>query len=200
MRVILGSASPRRTEILDQAGIEHEVVASGCEETVTKTIPSEVVSELAEIKAEDVWSRVTHRENAALLPDEEILVLAADTIVAVDDVIYGKPADRQDAIRMLKNLSGRTHRVYTGVAVIARDKKLSFVSGTDVSVYDLDDKEIEEYADSGEPMDKAGAYAIQGRFAKYIREIKGEYNNVVGLPIARILYELKKAGIQTEGN
>ncbi|MBR5361374.1 MAG: Maf family protein, partial [Lachnospiraceae bacterium] len=92
--------------------------------------------------------------------------------------------------------SGRTHQVYTGVAVITKDKKLSFVSCTDVTVYDIDDKDIEAYADSGEPMDKAGAYAIQGSFAKYIKEIKGEYNNVVGLPIARIIYELRRAGIE----
>ena len=115
--------------------------------------------------------------------------------LAFSDTIYGKPSDRDDAVRMLKNLSGRTHQVYTGVTVITGDIKITFHDRTDVSVYEVSDESIEKYVDSGEPMDKAGAYAIQGGFARYIKEIKGEYNNVVGFPIARTLFELRKTGI-----
>lgn len=200
MKVILGSASPRRRDILTQAGIEHEIIVSDIEETVTKTDPAEVVRELSLQKAEDVWDKavkryVTGEDGANSLNEDDILVIGADTIVAVDGVIYGKPEDRQDAIRMLGNLSGRTHQVYTGVTVINGERRITFAASTDVSVYEVSDKEIERYTDTGEPMDKAGAYAIQGGFAKYIKEIRGEYNNVVGFPVARLIYELKKLGI-----
>ena len=199
MRVILGSASPRRREILTQAGIEYEVVVSDCEEVITKTLPEEIVSELSEAKAEDVWNKVTGDRAAGCGEEEELLVIGADTIVAYGDEVYGKPADRDDAIRMLRNLSGQVHQVYTGVTVITKNRRLTFAACTDVSVYDIDDTDIEEYVDSGEPMDKAGAYAIQGGFAKYIKEIRGEYNNVVGFPIARTLHELKMAHIKVRG-
>ncbi len=195
MKVILGSASPRRKEILSRAGIEYDVVVSDCEEIIKKTLPSEVVSELSEAKAEDVWRKVTSAEYRYSGEEDELLVIGADTVVAHENEIYCKPLDRDDAVRMLKNISGCTHQVFTGVTVITSNKRLTFVSCTDVSVYDINDKEIEAYVDSGEPMDKAGAYAIQGGFAKYIREIKGEYNNVVGFPIARTLHELKAIGI-----
>ena len=195
MKVILGSASPRRKEILSQAGIEYDVVVSDCEEGITGTLPSEVVSGLSEAKAEDVWRKVISEEDKYKGMEDELLVIGADTVVAYGDEIYGKPHNADDAVRMLKNLSGHVHQVYTGVTVITCDKRITFVSCTDVSVYDMDDKEIKAYVDSGEPMDKAGAYAIQGGFARYIREIKGEYNNVVGFPIARTLQELKQVGI-----
>ena len=192
MKVILGSASPRRREILTGAGIDHEVIVSDCEEVITKKIPGEVVEELSRQKAEDVWKKACDRYRNDI---GDLLVIGADTVVAFSDTIYGKPSDREDAIRMLKNLSGRTHQVYTGVTVITLYKKITFSDRTDVSVYEVDDENITGYVDSGEPMDKAGAYAIQGGFAKFIKEIKGEYNNVVGFPIARTLYELRKVGI-----
>ncbi len=200
MKVILGSASPRRRDILTRAGIEYEVIVSDVEEAVSKTDPAEVVEELSGQKAEDVWDKAVKlysakQDDINAYSEDELLVIGADTIVALDGVIYGKPKDRQDAIRMLKNLSGRTHQVYTGVTVINGGRRISFAAATDVSVYEVSDKEIERYVDSGEPMDKAGAYAIQGGFARYIKEIRGEYNNVVGFPIARLIYELKKLGI-----
>lgn len=179
-------------EILNQAGIAHEVIVSDCEEAVTKRIPSEVVEELSRQKAEDVWKKVCEKYKDER---DDLLVIGADTVVAFSDTIYGKPSDRDDAVRMLKNLSGRTHQVYTGVTVITGDIKITFHDRTDVSVYEVSDESIEKYVDSGEPMDKAGAYAIQGGFARYIKEIKGEYNNVVGFPIARTLFELRKTGI-----
>ena len=191
MRVVLGSASPRRREILTQAGIDYEVIVSDCEEVITKSIPEEVVCELSLQKAEDVRDKVLKKYGNT----DDCLVIGADTVVAFEDTIYGKPADREDAIRMLGSLSGRTHQVYTGVTLITKEKRITFAACTDVSVYDVSDDEIERYVDSGEPMDKAGAYAIQGGFARYIKGINGEYNNVVGFPVARTLYELKKAGI-----
>ena len=191
MKIILGSASPRRREILEQAGLNFEIIVSDCDEVITKTVPSEIVSELSGQKADDVWDKAVSR-----YPDtDDMMVIGADTIVAFNDVVYGKPVDREDAIRMLKSLSGRTHQVYTGVTVITRDKRFGFVSCTDVTMYEVSDEEIEAYVDSGEPMDKAGAYAIQGGYAKYIKGIDGEYNNVVGFPIARMMYELKAEGI-----
>lgn len=200
MKVILGSASPRRRDILTRAGIEYEVIVSDVEEAVSKTDPVEVVEELSGQKAEDVWDKAVklysaNQDDINAYSEDELLVIGADTIVALDGVIYGKPKDRQDAIRMLNNLSGRTHQVYTGVTVIIGGRRISFAAATDVSVYEVSDKEIERYVDSGEPMDKAGAYAIQGGFARYIKEIRGEYNNVVGFPIARLIYELKRLGI-----
>ena len=200
MKVILGSASPRRRDILTRAGIEYEVIVSDVEEALSRTDPVEVVEELSGQKAEDVWDKAVKlycakQDDINSYSEDELLVIGADTIVALDGVIYGKPKDRQDAIRMLKNLSGRTHQVYTGVTVINGGRRISFAAATDVSVYEVSDKEIERYVDSGEPMDKAGAYAIQGGFARYIKEIRGEYNNVVGFPIARLIYELKKLGI-----
>ena len=191
MKVILGSASPRRKEILSQAEIEYEIIVSDCEEVITKTMPEEVVKELSEQKAEDVLTKAVGKYGDR----EDILVIGADTLVAFEDSIYGKPKDRDDAVRMLKSLSGHVHQVYTGVTLIRGNKRITFVDSTDVSVYDVSDDEIERYVDSGEPMDKAGAYAIQGGFARYIKGIHGEYNNVVGFPIARTIYELKKAGI-----
>ena len=191
MKVILASASPRRKEILTQAGIEYEVIASDRDEVTTKNRPEEVVKELALQKAEDVMKKASGKYGN----DKDILVIGADTVVAFEGSIYGKPKDRDDAVRMLKSLSGHIHQVYTGVALITDGGKTVFADCTDVSVYDVSDAEIERYVDSGEPMDKAGAYAIQGGFARYIKGIHGEYNNVVGFPIARTLYELKKAGI-----
>lgn len=191
MKVILGSASPRRREILTQAGIDFDIIVSDCEEVITKKIPGEVVEELSLQKAEDVRNKVLEKYGSA----DDFLVIGADTVVAFGNTIYGKPADRDDAIRMLKSLSGRIHQVYTGVTVIWGKKRITFSDCTDVSVYEVSDDEIAGYVNSGEPMDKAGAYAIQGGFARYIKEIRGEYNNVVGFPIARTLYELKKVGV-----
>ena len=192
MRVILGSASPRRRDILAQAGIEHEVIVSDCDEAVSEDKPEEVVKAISVKKAEDVWDKACRKYG----DEDDMLIIGADTIVAVDDVIFGKPADRDDAVRMIGCLSGRTHQVYTGVTVITKEKKMTFSSCTDVSVYELTEDEIRGYVNTGEPMDKAGAYAIQGGFARYIRSINGEYNNVVGFPVAMFIHELKKEGIR----
>lgn len=190
MRVVLASASPRRKELLEQAGISFEILPAVGEEKITKENPAEVVMELALEKAKEV---------AGKLAAEELLVLGADTVVAYGGAILGKPRDEADAVRMLSALSGSTHSVFTGTALICRTKgterSLNFYEETRVTMYPMSPEEIQSYVRSGEPMDKAGAYGIQGRCAVFIEKIAGDYNNVVGLPIARIYQEMKKLGI-----
>lgn len=178
-KMILASASPRRRELLEQAGIPFEVMVSHAQETITKEEPGEIVEGLSRCKAGAV---------AAIYPDRT--VLGADTIVVLDGEILGKPQDGQDARRMLAALQGRTHQVYTGVTLMRGERIHSFHEKTDVGVYPMTEEEIEAYVQSGDCMDKAGGYGIQGRFAIHIRGINGDYNNVVGLPIGRLWQEL----------
>lgn len=181
MRIILASGSPRRKDILTEAGLEFEIIKSDKEEIITRTKPDEVVIELSKQKAQDVCSKV----NAS----DDYMIIAADTVVSLDDKILCKPKDRDDAYNMILSISGRTHIVYTGVTIIAskngNSKTVSFEAHTSVSVRNMQDGEINAYIDTDEPYDKAGAYAIQGKFAKFIDKIEGEYNNVVGFPIAK---------------
>ena len=187
MKYILASASPRRRELLTQAGIEYTVIPSKVEEKISKTIPSDVVMELALLKAEDVFDR--HG-------DEDCTVIGADTVVVYRNEILGKPGDEEEACDMLSMLSDRTHQVYTGVALVSMEngqkKVRTFYERTDVTFYPVSRGEIAAYAATGDPLDKAGAYGIQGPFAVHIRGIEGDYNNVVGLPIAKLYQELKK--------
>ncbi|MBO5165502.1 MAG: septum formation protein Maf [Lachnospiraceae bacterium] len=204
-KVILASASPRRKELLKQIGIEFEVCVSTCEEKITKTIPAEVVCELSAQKALDVWQKVkvdskvavsdaTGQQNVA--DKQSPIVIGADTVVAYDGKILGKPADKEDAVRMLSMLSGNTHEVYTGVtfcyAESGTEKVHTFYERTAVTFYPMSWEEIVNYVASGDPMDKAGAYGIQGSFAAYVKGIEGDYNNVVGLPIGRLYQEIKE--------
>lgn len=185
-RVILASASPRRLELLRQVGIEPVVEPSHVEEIVTGTMPAEVVMELSRQKAADV---------AGNHMAEPVVVIGADTVVAVDGRILGKPKNREDAVRMIGLLQGREHQVYTGVTMIftgPEKKQIMFAEETHVQVFSMDRTRIESYVDTGEPMDKAGAYGIQGRFAAWVKGISGDYNNVVGLPVARICQELDR--------
>ena len=178
-KIILASASPRRRELLEQAGISFEVIVSDAEEIITKVIPGEIVEELSCCKAQVV---------AAVHPEQ--IVLGSDTVVVQNGEILGKPKDEADARRMLLELQGNTHQVYTGVTLIRGDKKVSFHEYADVKVYPMTMEEIENYIATGEPMDKAGAYGIQGRFGIFVEGIKGDYNTIVGLPIARVYHEL----------
>lgn len=200
--VILASGSPRRKELLALTGVSYEIVTSDCDETPTKVNPEDIVMELSLRKGEDVYEKVV--KDGRLDPKEENLLVAADTLVFLNDKRLGKPGTEENAIKMLKELSGKVHSVLTGVCLIytnkGEKKTVSFFEKTDVSVYELTEKEIEEYAASGEPLDKAGAYAIQGLFAKYIKEIKGEYSNVVGLPIGRLYHEMVKICFLKEEN
>lgn len=210
MKTILASASPRRRELLKQMGITFEVRPAKGEEVITKTVPEEVVQELAYQKAYEVAQAILQEaEEKKEVEQESVRVIGADTIVVYQDAICGKPADQADASRMLQMLQGNTHQVYTGVCVIdlfAQDGEVAsnemvnkdgmkihvFAEKTDVTMYPVSDKEIQEYIETGECMDKAGAYAIQGISAKFIRGIKGDYYNVVGLPMARLYQECYK--------
>ena len=194
LRIVLASASPRRKELLAQVGLEFDILVSDCEEITTKNKPSEVVEELSYLKAADVRKKL----GAA---GERLLVIGSDTVVALDDVIMGKPKDKEAAFRMLKALQGREHSVITGVTMIfaepdGEDRTIVFSKETKVWFYKMNDDEIRAYIDTDEPMDKAGAYAIQGRCAAYIERIEGDYNTVVGLPVAeicKVLREYKEA-------
>lgn len=209
-QIILASASPRRRELLEQIGLNFEICPAKGEEIITKEVPEEVVMELASQKAREVAGMVKayEEDHAELMTPQDILVIGADTVVAcgaegaVGDrqSILGKPRDEEDAFRMLSGLQGKVHSVYTGVSLIFLDAsgkagEHTFYEKTDVTMRAMDEEEIRRYIATGEPMDKAGAYGIQGKCAIYIDKIDGDYNNVVGLPVAAIYRELKKLGI-----
>lgn len=186
--VILASASPRRSELLKRTGIVPEVIPSDVDENVWTADPAELVLELSERKCTDVAMRLLASQTE--IPDKTV-VIGADTVVASGGRILGKPSDEEDAFRMLRNLSGRLHEVLTGVFMIfLKSGKIvrteSFAETTRVKVVDLSDEEIRDYIATGEPMDKAGAYGIQGLFSRYVEGIEGDYSNVVGLPVCRI--------------
>ena len=185
--VVLASASPRRNELLLQIGIQPEIVVSHVVERVTSSVPSEVVMELASQKAADVAAGRKAGET----------VIGSDTVVAIDGKLLGKPKNHEAAREMIGMLSGRVHQVYTGVCVILKGEDGNvcsrvFFDKTDVEVYPLTEEEIFQYAMSEEPMDKAGAYGVQGFFARYIKGLKGSYANVMGLPVSRLYQELKE--------
>lgn len=189
-KIILASGSPRRKELLLQIGIVPEIIVSHVEEKITSDVPAEVVMSLAEQKAVDV---------AKEMP-EGTVTLGSDTVVAADGKILGKPKSHEEAYEMIRCLAGRSHQVYTGVCIVKKgpegeaDTVVSFYDETDVNVSPMTEKEIREYADSEEPMDKAGSYAVQGFFARYIDGLKGSYANVMGLPVHLVYQKLKKLG------
>lgn len=192
-KIILASASPRRKELLERAEVEFEVRPGNGEEIISASVPEDVVKELSVQKA-----------RAAVFPAEEgTVILGADTIVSFGDRILGKPSDEEDAVRTLLMLQGNTHQVYTGVTILEYRKGIwhehTFAELTDVTFYPVEETEIREYVRSGEPMDKAGSYGIQGRFGVYLKGIRGDYTNVVGLPVGRLFYEAKKLGIILRG-
>lgn len=198
MRVVLASASPRRKELLKRAGVAFEVLPATGEEIITGENPPEVVMELAFKKAKEVAGKLAAKDGG------ELLILGADTVVTYDGVVLGKPRDEADAVRMLSVLSGSTHSVFTGVALIYQakgtERVLNFYQETRVTMYPMSPGEIQAYVRSGEPMDKAGAYGIQGRGTVFIEKIAGDYNNVVGLPMARVYQEMKKLGVAISEN
>ncbi|MEO8737125.1 MAG: Maf family protein [Edaphobacter sp.] len=189
--LILASASPRRRELLTQAALTFTVESADLNEA---RLPDEAaaafVQRLAIEKAQAIWAR--HR--TADSPGDPLIVLGADTAVVSDGHILGKPADAADARRMLQLLSGRTHAVLTGLAAVTRKRSISDVEITQVAFNVLTDAEIDDYIATGESLDKAGAYAIQGYAARWIPRIEGCYFNVVGLPIARTIALLAEAG------
>ena len=187
MQMILASASPRRRELLSALGLEFEVCpAIGEEHPVPGLSGGETAKRLSRAKCLEV----------AAGADGEDVVIAADTVVCLDDEILGKPADEQDAERMLKALSGRDHRVFTGVTVARGGRVLSDYEETAVHFRPLTEREIAAYIATGEPMDKAGAYGIQGRAALFVRGIEGDYFNVMGLPLCKLGQMLKELGVE----
>lgn len=175
--LILASTSPRRTQLLSMLGLEHTVIPPGCDETLPPGCPpAEAVRLLAIRKAETV---------AAARPPED-RVIAADTIVYLDGVTLGKPAGRPEAFKMLKTLSGRTHEVYTGLAVCHNGATKAGVTITLVTFRTLSDKEISDYINTGTPMDKAGAYGVQDRGALFVSHIEGDFFSVMGLPLCAL--------------
>lgn len=190
-KIILASGSPRRRELLEQIGIPFEVMTSNADEITDAEEPEKIVKELSEMKAQAVFDECIKKGGKYL----NAVVIGADTIVYHDGRVLGKPKTREEAKKMIYSLSGKEHCVYTGVTILGCGQPVSFAEKTVVFVYDMSEEEIETYVSTGEPMDKAGAYGIQGRFAAYVSSINGDYNNVVGLPVSRVYKELRKAGV-----
>ncbi len=184
-KLILASASPRRKELLALTGLAYEVRPTDLEEVIGTDEPSEAVRELSRQKARGALEQAETGD----------VVIGADTVVVLDGKILGKPGDREEAFSMLKAIQGRSHEVYTGVTVVQKGKEQeasTFSERTLVHVLPMEEEEIRAYIATGEPMDKAGAYGIQGRFAVYVDGIEGDYQNVVGLPVSRLWQVLKK--------
>ena len=194
MPLVLASASPRRQELLRNAGIEFVVRAANIPEI---RLPSESPKKFAERMAREKASAIWNDAGSAhplqkMQKSGATIVLGADTVVAVEDQVLGKPRDSEDAVRMLRLLSGRKHSVITGVCLLGDGFEDVRSETTPVHFSELREPEIRSYVDSGEPMDKAGAYAIQGLASRWISKIEGDYNNVVGLPVDLVLRMLRE--------
>lgn len=186
-KIILASASPRREELMRQIGLDFSIQVAKGEEITTKTKPDEIVQELSYQKAKEVFEA----------GNKDKVVVGADTMVAAEGKILGKPQNAENCKEMLKLIQNRVHQVYTGVTIMwtsedGNTKSSTFVSETKVYLTSISDGEIDKYMETGEPFDKAGGYGIQGIFAKFVDRIEGDYNNVVGLPISRLYQELRK--------
>lgn len=185
-RFIVASASPRRKELLSNLGFDFEVIPSDADETLPEDISaSEAVEELSKRKAQSVFEENT-----------DAVVLGCDTVVALDGKILGKPSDEKDAEEMLRTLSGRTHQVFSGVTIMDKTKSKTFVSVSDVEFYELSDEAVMSYIKTREPMDKAGAYGIQGIGGVLVKKISGDYYTIVGLPLAQSVRVLADFGIK----
>lgn len=181
--LILASNSPRRKELLALLGYEFVVKVSDCDESTDISSPELLVKELSKRKA------------IAVSRNHDDVVIGSDTVVAIDGKILGKPADAEDAAKMLHLLSGKTHTVFTGVTILSNHKEITEAIPCQVTFKELTQQEIEYYIKSGEPMDKAGAYGIQGKGSAFVSEIKGDYFSVVGFPCCYVSEALKEFGI-----
>ncbi len=181
---VLASASPRRKELLSQIGIKFRICTSQKEEEILRNQPEDIVKDLAYTKAKDVFER----------DNQDAIVIGADTIVVYEEKVLGKPKNESEAYKMIHMLQGKIHQVYTGVCIIWKSEEgtqvSTFFAKTDVELYDMSEDEIRTYIATKEPYDKAGGYGIQGYFARYVKQIKGDYNNVVGLPIGKLYQTL----------
>ena len=198
IKIILASGTPRRKELLAQAGYDFDVCPSLSEEDLEVMAPSEYVMLLAKMKADEVCNRLIAEDvgrRVKKLP-ERFVVLGADTVVSLNGRILGKPYDYDDAYNTLNSLSDQTHQVYTGVCLIYVEGRAktssSFFEKTDVTFYPVSHNEIIQYLATNEPFDKAGSYGIQGKGGLFVKRIEGDYNNVVGLPLARVYHELEE--------
>jgi len=198
MRIILASASPRRQELLKKLFPDFEVIPAQGTEIYTKSSPPQIVQELSGQKAEEVERTLYGTADTACGQRPDYLILGADTVVAFRDRILGKPKDASHAKEMLQMLAGNVHQVYTGVTLIivlhGKRQYIEFAECTNVRFYPMTAAEIDAYVRSGEPMDKAGSYGIQGIGGCFVQGIEGDYQNVVGLPVARIYQVLNKIG------
>jgi len=184
-KLILASNSPRRRQLMDMLGLDFEVILGNVEETIDPDLePDDLVMDLAMQKATDVFRG--HKDR---------IVLGFDTMVYVGNQPLGKPKSPEDAARMLKLLSGRTHTVVTGCAIITKKVSKSFCERAEVAFHAMSDAEIDGYVRSGEPFDKAGAYAVQGLGAKFVKGIDGDFFTVMGLPVSRLYHELMRLGL-----
>ena len=194
-KIVLASNSPRRKEILEQVGISFEIIPSTSDEVSSKTDPIELVEDISRMKAEEV----------ATMVEGPAIIIGADTVVVLDGEVLGKPQDEAHAKKMLHSLQNNSHEVFTGVTVILKDimigneviecKAISFADVSKVIILPMNNAQIDAYVATKEPMDKAGAYAIQGKFALYIKEIIGDYYNIMGLPISKLYDTLLNEGI-----
>lgn len=194
-KIVLASNSPRRKEILEQVGISFEIIPSTSDEVSSKTDPIELVEDISRMKAEEV----------ATMVEGPAIIIGADTVVVLDGEVLGKPQDEAHAKKMLHSLQNSSHEVFTGVTVILKDimigneviecKAISFADVSKVIILPMNNAQIDAYVATREPMDKAGAYAIQGKFALYIKEIIGDYYNIMGLPISKLYDTLLNEGI-----
>jgi septum formation protein len=181
MEIILASKSPRRKQLLALCGVDFKVREANVDEILDESLnKGDAIEKLALHKAQTVFNH-----------HPEALIIGADTIVLVDDEVLGKPIDKEEAKIMLRKLSGRTHQVITGVCMMDQYRTITFSSIVDVDFCVLNENEIENYANSGEPMDKAGAYAIQGLAAPFVTSIRGDYYAVMGLPVSQVYKHLK---------
>ena len=186
MKIVLASKSPRRKELLSLLDLDFQIITADIDETMDPSLP--VTDEVARISYEKALAVAT-----TFAPDT--VIISADTIVELGGQLMGKPTDEYDAVHMLKNLSGNTHNVHTAVTVLSGDKHETRIVTTAVTFRDITDEEIIAYVKTGEPMDKAGAYGIQGRASKFVQKIDGDYFNVVGLPVCELTLILKKFDI-----
>ena len=182
MRIILASSSPRRKELLKKLFQDFEILPAKGEESATSKNPEEIVLELSRQKAEEIQS---------LIPDStDYLIIGADTVVSLEGNVLGKPADEKDAEKTLAMLSGKVHQVYTGVALLEGERTNRFHCVTDVEFSPLTEEEIRWYLSTGEPFDKAGAYGIQGYGARFIRGVREDFFNVMGLPVNELYRQI----------
>lgn len=186
MNIVLASKSPRRKELLALLDLDFEIITADIDETMDPSLP--ITDEVA---------RISYQKAVAVANGlaADTVIISADTIVELDGCLMGKPVDKTDAARMLKSLSGKSHNVHTAVTVLQGDKHITRVATTAVTFRDISDEEINSYIDTNEPMDKAGAYGIQGRASKFVSGIVGDYFNVVGLPLCELGLILKQFNI-----